>query len=83
MRAKESQIPYAGETACGDDNGPIMAGRHRGTASARLPARGRCAYAYRTCLHTQRPLAILATVASYLPAWNASRLTVREVLAYE
>lgn len=28
-------------------------------------------------------VAILATVASVLPAWNASRLTVREVLAYE
>jgi putative ABC transport system permease protein len=26
---------------------------------------------------------ILATLASLLPAWNASRLTVREVLAYE
>jgi len=26
---------------------------------------------------------ILSTVASFLPAWNASRLTVREVLAYE
>jgi putative ABC transport system permease protein len=26
---------------------------------------------------------ILATVASFLPAWNASRITVREVLAYE
>jgi putative ABC transport system permease protein len=25
----------------------------------------------------------LATVASFLPAWNASRITVREVLAYE
>ncbi len=28
-------------------------------------------------------VAVLATVASFLPAWNASRLTVREVLAYE
>lgn len=26
---------------------------------------------------------VLAAVASFLPAWNASRLTVREVLAYE
>jgi putative ABC transport system permease protein len=26
---------------------------------------------------------ILSAVASFLPAWNASRLTVREVLAYE
>lgn len=26
---------------------------------------------------------ILAAVASFIPAWNASRLTVREVLAYE
>jgi putative ABC transport system permease protein len=26
---------------------------------------------------------IIAAVASFLPAWNASRLTVREVLAYE
>jgi len=26
---------------------------------------------------------VLATVASFLPAWNASRITVREVLAYE
>ena len=26
---------------------------------------------------------ILAGIASFLPAWNASRLTVREVLAYE
>lgn len=26
---------------------------------------------------------VLATVASFLPAWNASRLTVRDVLAYE
>jgi len=26
---------------------------------------------------------ILAAVASFLPAWNASRITVREVLAYE
>jgi putative ABC transport system permease protein len=26
---------------------------------------------------------ILASLASFLPAWNASRLTVREVLAYE
>ena len=26
---------------------------------------------------------VLAGVASFLPAWNASRLTVREVLAYE
>ena len=26
---------------------------------------------------------ILAALASFLPAWNASRLTVREVLAYE
>jgi putative ABC transport system permease protein len=26
---------------------------------------------------------ILAAIASFLPAWNASRLTVREVLAYE
>jgi putative ABC transport system permease protein len=25
----------------------------------------------------------LATLASLLPAWNASRLTVRDVLAYE
>jgi putative ABC transport system permease protein len=25
----------------------------------------------------------LAALASILPAWNASRLTVREVLAYE
>jgi putative ABC transport system permease protein len=28
-------------------------------------------------------VAILAALASFLPAWNASRLTVREVLAYE
>ena len=28
-------------------------------------------------------VACLAAVASFLPAWNASRLTVREVLAYE
>lgn len=28
-------------------------------------------------------VSILATLASFLPAWNASRLTVREVLAYE
>ncbi len=28
-------------------------------------------------------VAVLATLASFLPAWNASRLTVREVLAYE
>lgn len=28
-------------------------------------------------------VAVLATIASVLPAWNASRLTVREVLAYE
>ncbi len=26
---------------------------------------------------------ILATLASSLPAWNASRVTVRDVLAYE
>jgi putative ABC transport system permease protein len=26
---------------------------------------------------------VLAAIASFLPAWNASRLTVREVLAYE
>ncbi len=26
---------------------------------------------------------ILATIASFLPAWNASRITVREVLSYE
>jgi putative ABC transport system permease protein len=26
---------------------------------------------------------VLAAVASFLPAWNASRITVREVLAYE
>jgi putative ABC transport system permease protein len=26
---------------------------------------------------------LLALIASFLPAWNASRLTVREVLAYE
>ena len=26
---------------------------------------------------------VLASVASFLPAWNASRITVREVLAYE
>ncbi|NJO00225.1 MAG: hypothetical protein HC875_41960 [Anaerolineales bacterium] len=26
---------------------------------------------------------VLSAVASFLPAWNASRLTVREVLAYE
>ena len=26
---------------------------------------------------------VLAAVASFLPAWNASRLTVREVLAYQ
>ncbi|MEM7346234.1 MAG: FtsX-like permease family protein, partial [Chloroflexota bacterium] len=26
---------------------------------------------------------VLATIASFLPAWNASRITVREVLAYE
>ncbi len=26
---------------------------------------------------------VLSTLASILPAWNASRLTVREVLAYE
>jgi putative ABC transport system permease protein len=25
----------------------------------------------------------LAALASFLPAWNAARLTVREVLAYE
>jgi putative ABC transport system permease protein len=28
-------------------------------------------------------VALLAAIASFLPAWNASRLTVREVLAYE
>jgi len=28
-------------------------------------------------------VAFLAAIASFLPAWNASRLTVREVLAYE
>jgi putative ABC transport system permease protein len=28
-------------------------------------------------------VAVLATVASFLPAWNASRVTVRDVLAYE
>jgi len=28
-------------------------------------------------------IALLAALASFLPAWNASRLTVREVLAYE
>jgi len=28
-------------------------------------------------------VAVLAGFASFLPAWNASRLTVREVLAYE
>jgi putative ABC transport system permease protein len=26
---------------------------------------------------------LLSALASFLPAWNASRLTVREVLAYE
>jgi putative ABC transport system permease protein len=26
---------------------------------------------------------ILSALASFLPAWNATRLTVREVLAYE
>jgi putative ABC transport system permease protein len=26
---------------------------------------------------------VLASVASFLPAWRASRVTVREVLAYE
>ena len=26
---------------------------------------------------------VLAAAASFLPAWNASRLTVRDVLAYE
>jgi putative ABC transport system permease protein len=26
---------------------------------------------------------VLAALASFLPAWSASRLTVREVLAYE
>jgi ABC-type lipoprotein release transport system permease subunit len=26
---------------------------------------------------------VLATLASFLPAWKASRLTVREVLAYQ
>ena len=26
---------------------------------------------------------VLAAIASFLPAWNASRITVREVLAYE
>jgi putative ABC transport system permease protein len=26
---------------------------------------------------------ILAALASFLPAWNAARLTVRDVLAYE
>jgi putative ABC transport system permease protein len=26
---------------------------------------------------------ILAALASFLPAWHASRLTVRDVLAYE
>jgi putative ABC transport system permease protein len=26
---------------------------------------------------------VLAAIASFLPAWNASRLTVRDVLAYE
>jgi ABC-type lipoprotein release transport system permease subunit len=26
---------------------------------------------------------IIAAVASFLPAWSASRLTVREVLTYE
>jgi putative ABC transport system permease protein len=26
---------------------------------------------------------VLSLIASILPAWNASRLTVREVLAYE
>jgi putative ABC transport system permease protein len=26
---------------------------------------------------------VLATIASFLPAWNASRVTVRDVLAYE
>jgi putative ABC transport system permease protein len=26
---------------------------------------------------------VLSALASFLPAWNASRLTVREVLAYE
>jgi len=28
-------------------------------------------------------IAVLATIASLLPAWNAARLTVRDVLAYE
>jgi putative ABC transport system permease protein len=26
---------------------------------------------------------VLSAVASFLPAWNASRVTVRDVLAYE
>ena len=26
---------------------------------------------------------VIAALASFLPAWNASRLTIREVLAYE
>ena len=28
-------------------------------------------------------VAVLAVVASFLPAWRATRLAVREVLAYE
>jgi len=26
---------------------------------------------------------VLAAITSFLPTWNASRITVREVLAYE
>ena len=32
---------------------------------------------------TQQPVLILAALASILPARNAARLTIREVLAYE
>ena len=34
-------------------------------------------------LNKNRVVIILAAIASFLPAWNASRLTVQEVLAYE
>jgi putative ABC transport system permease protein len=62
---------------------PITTALNFGVGSAILSAPLDFAFGWQGITFWLVSVIVIAAVASAIPAWNASRLTVREVLAYE
>jgi putative ABC transport system permease protein len=62
---------------------PLSAALSRAVGLALLQTPLRYAFSFGGVVIWLALVIVLAAVASLLPAWNASRLTVRDVLTYE